>query len=116
MTDLHQAHLPNQPPHHCHRMGIPYFLKRTLSACYDLGQLSAVAPVLQISRPTLYKFMRQYNIRHTKYCEISDEELDATISDIKAEHPHVEEVMLNGHLRARDMVVQRHHLRDSEKG
>ncbi|KAJ7989925.1 hypothetical protein DPEC_G00309540, partial [Dallia pectoralis] len=25
-------------------MGIPYFLKRTLSACYDLGQLSAVAP------------------------------------------------------------------------
>ncbi|KAL7377442.1 hypothetical protein ABVT39_027911 [Epinephelus coioides] len=75
--------------------------------------LSEVASVLRISRPTLYKLMREYNIRRTKFSNISDEELDVTISEIKAEHPHVGEVMLNGHLRARNILVQRRHLRDS---
>ncbi|KAK0138682.1 hypothetical protein N1851_024773 [Merluccius polli] len=75
--------------------------------------LSEVASVLRISRPTLYKLMRVYNLRSTKFCNISDEELDATICEIKAEHPHVGEVMLNGHLRARNIVVQRRRLRDS---
>ena len=55
--------------------------------------------------------MRVYNIRRTKFCNLSDEELDATICEIKAEHPHVGEVMLNGHLRARNIVVQRRRLR-----
>lgn len=77
--------------------------------------LSEVASVLRISRPTLYKLMRDYNIRRTKFCTISNEELDATIRQIKAEHPHLGEVMLNGHLRARNIVVQRHCLRDSVK-
>uniref|UniRef100_A0A672GIA8 Integrase catalytic domain-containing protein n=1 Tax=Salarias fasciatus TaxID=181472 RepID=A0A672GIA8_SALFA len=72
-----------------------------------------VASVLRISRPTLYKLMRAYGIRHTKFSEISDQELDETIKDIKAEHPHVGEVMLKGHLRARNIVVQRHRLRAS---
>ena len=75
--------------------------------------LSEVASILRISRPTLYKLMRVYNIRRTKFCNLSDEELDATICEIKAEHPHVGEVMLNGHLRARNIVVQRRRLRDS---
>nr|XP_033488755.1 uncharacterized protein LOC117260783 [Epinephelus lanceolatus] len=75
--------------------------------------LSEVASVLRISRPTLYKLMREYNIRRTKFSNISDEELDVTISEIKAEHPHVGEVMLNGHLRARNILVQRRRLRDS---
>ena len=57
--------------------------------------------------------MRVYNIRRTKFCNLSDEESDATICEIKAEHPHVGEVMLNGHLRARNIVVQRRRLRDS---
>ena len=57
--------------------------------------------------------MRVYNIRHTKFCNISDEELHATICEIKAEHPHVGEVMLNGHLRARNIVVQCRRLRVS---
>ena len=55
--------------------------------------------------------MRVYNIRRTKICNLSDEELDAIICEIKAEHPHVGEVMLNGHLRARNIVVQRRRLR-----
>uniref|UniRef100_A0A3Q3FD54 Integrase catalytic domain-containing protein n=1 Tax=Labrus bergylta TaxID=56723 RepID=A0A3Q3FD54_9LABR len=77
--------------------------------------LSEVASVLRISRPTLYKLMREYNIRRTKFSNISDEELDATISEVKAEHPHVGEVMLNRHLRARNIIVQRRRLRDSIK-
>lgn len=77
--------------------------------------LSEVASVLQISRPTLYKLMREYNIRHTKVFNISDEEFDATICEIKAEHPHAGEVMFNGHLCARNIVVRRRRLRDSVK-
>ena len=77
--------------------------------------LSEVASVLRISRPTLYKLMRECNVRHTKFCNISDEELDTTICEIKVEHPHIGEVMLNGHLRTRNIVVQRRRLRDSVK-
>lgn len=71
-----------------------------------LGTLTKVAEVLQISRPTLYNLMREYNIRHTKFCNISDEELDATINEIKSEHSNAGEVMLIGHLRSKN-VVQR---------
>lgn len=59
--------------------------------------LTEVASVLGISRPTLYKLMCAYSIRHTKFSDISDKELDETNRDIKTEHPHVGEVMLNGH-------------------
>uniref|UniRef100_A0A667Y9I1 Integrase catalytic domain-containing protein n=1 Tax=Myripristis murdjan TaxID=586833 RepID=A0A667Y9I1_9TELE len=93
-----------------------FISKEDIEALLVLGiTLTEVASVLGISRPTLYKLMRAYSIRHTKFSDISDQELDETIRDIKAEHPHVGEVMLNGHLRARNIMVQRHRLRDSVK-
>lgn len=54
--------------------------------------------------------MQEYNIRDTKCCNISDEVLDATI---KEGHPYIGDVMLDGHLRARNIVVQRRRVRDS---
>uniref|UniRef100_A0A3B3HYF1 Integrase catalytic domain-containing protein n=1 Tax=Oryzias latipes TaxID=8090 RepID=A0A3B3HYF1_ORYLA len=69
---------------------------------------SETASILEISRPTLYKLMREYGIKHQKFSDISDQELDEVIRAIKSNHPHVGEVMLNGHLRARNSIVQRH--------
>uniref|UniRef100_A0A3P9IMN3 Integrase catalytic domain-containing protein n=1 Tax=Oryzias latipes TaxID=8090 RepID=A0A3P9IMN3_ORYLA len=77
--------------------------------------LSETASILEISRPTLYKLMREYGIKHQKFSDISDQELDEVICAIKSNHPHVGEVMLNGHLRARNIIVQRHRLRDSSR-
>lgn len=59
--------------------------------------------------------MREHNISRTKFVQFRDEELDSAVSQIKTEHPHVGEVMLNGHLRSRDIVVQRKRLRESIK-
>ncbi|XP_048878521.1 uncharacterized protein LOC125747369 [Brienomyrus brachyistius] len=77
--------------------------------------LTEVASVLVISRPTLYKYMQEYNIPQSKFSSIPDEELDAMINQIKSEHPHAGEVMLNGHLRSRGIIVQRRRLRESVK-
>ena len=41
----------------------------------------------------------------TMFVQLSDEELDSAVSQIKAEHPDVGEVMLNGHLRSRDIYL-----------
>lgn len=75
--------------------------------------MKEAASILGISRRTLYKLMREYHISRTKFVSITDEELDHAVSEIKTEHPHVGEVMLNGHLRSRNIVVQRNRLRDS---
>ncbi|KAF6732565.1 hypothetical protein FQA47_012866 [Oryzias melastigma] len=71
------------------------------------------ASILSVSRTTFYKLLKDYNIPASKYVSISDEQLDLTVSQIKTEHPNIGEVMLMGHLRARDIVVQRRRLRES---
>ena len=75
--------------------------------------MTEVASILCISRPTMYKLMREYNISTAKFAQCKDEQLDFATAYIKAEHTHVGEVMLNGHVRSRGMVVQRKQLRES---
>uniref|UniRef100_A0A3P9AY47 Integrase catalytic domain-containing protein n=1 Tax=Maylandia zebra TaxID=106582 RepID=A0A3P9AY47_9CICH len=65
------------------------------------------ASILSISRPTLYKLLQDYNISESKFNVISDHELDQIVSQIKTEHPNVGGVMLMGHLRSKNIVVQR---------
>ncbi|CAI5672224.1 uncharacterized protein LOC112846667 [Oreochromis niloticus] len=71
------------------------------------------ASILSISRPTLYKLLQDYNISVSKFNVISDHELEQIVSQIKTEHPHVGEVMLMGHLRSKNIVVQRWRVRES---
>ncbi|XP_023807452.1 uncharacterized protein LOC111946834 [Oryzias latipes] len=95
-------------------VGTTLISKEDIERLIFLGTtLSETASILEISRPTLYKLMREYGIKHQKFSDISDQELDEVIRAIKSNHPHVGEVMLNGHLRARNIIVQRHRLRDS---
>ncbi|XP_025761041.1 uncharacterized protein LOC112846032 [Oreochromis niloticus] len=71
------------------------------------------ASILSISMPTLYKLLQDYNISVSKFNVISDHELDQIVSQIKTEHPNVGEVMLMGHLRSKNIVVQRWRVRES---
>lgn len=59
--------------------------------------------------------MREHNISRTKFTTMSNEDLDSVVSEIITEHPQVGELMLNGHLRSRDIVVQRKRLREAVK-
>ncbi|XP_051945559.1 uncharacterized protein LOC127650936 isoform X1 [Xyrauchen texanus] len=71
------------------------------------------ASILSISRPTFYKLLQDYNMPTSKFKSISDQQLDIELSQIKTEHPNVGEVMLMGHLRSKNIVVQRQRVRDS---
>lgn len=71
------------------------------------------ASILSISRPTFYKLLQDHNIPTSKFKSISDQQLDLEVSHIKTEHPNVGEVMLMGHLRSKNIVVQRQRVRDS---
>nr|XP_055037209.1 mucin-5AC-like [Misgurnus anguillicaudatus] len=71
------------------------------------------ASILSISRPTFYKLLQDHNIPTSKFKSISDQQLDLKMSQIKTEHPNVGEVMLMGHLRSKNIVVQRQRLLDS---
>uniref|UniRef100_A0A8C6VTM3 Integrase catalytic domain-containing protein n=1 Tax=Nothobranchius furzeri TaxID=105023 RepID=A0A8C6VTM3_NOTFU len=74
---------------------------------------SEAASLLSVSRQTFYILLKDHNIPASKYVSISDEQLDTIISQIKTGHPNIGEVMLMGHLRSRDIVVQRRRLRES---
>ncbi|XP_060776375.1 uncharacterized protein LOC132885871 isoform X1 [Neoarius graeffei] len=71
------------------------------------------ASILSISRPTFYKLLQDFNIPTSKFNNITDQQLDLEVSQIRTEHPNVGEIMLMGHLRSKNIVVQRHRLRDS---
>ena len=71
-----------------------------------------VASLLGLSRPTVYKLMKDNNINPgNRYSGISDGELDNRLTRIKEAHPNVGEVMAAGHLRAQGINVTRAKLR-----
>ncbi|XP_034549223.1 uncharacterized protein LOC117819842 [Notolabrus celidotus] len=71
------------------------------------------ASILGVSRPTFYKLLQDFNIPTSKFNNISDQQLDLKVSQLKTEHPNVGEVMLMGHLRSINIVVQRRRVRES---
>ena len=55
-----------------------------------------VARLLGISRKTLYRRLKEYNIDTSTFTDLSESELDELLSNIKVEHPNYGEVMLQG--------------------
>lgn len=88
--------------------------KEELQNLLSLGVTkSQAASRLGISRTTLYNLMSKYRLQLSKYSSVTDEHLNAEILHIKAAHPNAGEVMVNGHLRSRCIIVQRHRLRQA---
>ena len=73
--------------------------------------ISRIAEDLRVSRPTVYKAMAEYNLHETRYSDISEADIQHAVSSIKGNHPNAGEVMLQGHLRAQGINVQRSKIR-----
>ena len=79
---------------------------------YGYGILvSYIVEDLQLSHPTVYKAMAEYNLQETRYSDISEADIQHAVSSIKGNHPNAGEVMLQGHLRAQQINVQRSKIR-----
>ncbi len=75
---------------------------------------SKISQLLGISRSTLYRRLNEEGVpNHVSYSDISDEQLDESIEDIKQTHPNDGERMMIGHLARRGIIVQRARLRAS---
>ena len=75
--------------------------------------ISKIAEALQISRPSVYKAMVMYDLNYNRYTYVNDDELQLTVRQIKTHHLNAGEVMVQGHLEARGIHVQRHRVRDA---
>ena len=69
---------------------------------------------LGVSRPTVYRLLKDAGIDYSKrFHEITNTELDRTVADIKVSHPNAEEINIMGHLRARNIRLQRNRVREA---
>ena len=57
--------------------------------------------------------MREFRINHSSFSDISDDQLRDIVNTIKEHHPRAGEVMVQGHLRAQGVHVQRERLRSA---
>ena len=86
--------------------------KSNWKGCYGYGILvSHIVEDLQVSHPTVYKAMAEYNLQENRYSDISEADIQHAVSSIKGNHPNAGEVMLQGHLRAQGINVQRSKIR-----
>ncbi len=73
-----------------------------------------IAQILGVSCATLYRRLDEEGVSRDRfYTDISDNELDRTIEEIKQRHPKDGEVLMAGHLTSRGMFVSRALLRAS---
>ena len=72
-----------------------------------------IARVLGVSRQTLYRRLKEYNIPCSDWSAISTVDLDHLLQEIKDNHPNAGEVMMNGYLVALGIRVPRSQLRES---
>ena len=65
-----------------------------------------------ISRTTLWRRLQSISYVRQRFSEISDADLYEEISTINTRYPHSGVIMVQGHLRAREIIVQRWRVRD----
>ena len=70
-----------------------------------------ISDIMGPSPKTLRRRAAEWGIE--AYSVVTDSELDEKVSKIKEEFPNSGEVMINGHLLAQNVHVQRQHLRNS---
>lgn len=75
--------------------------------------LSEIASALHVSRPTVYKAIRDYNINYKRFSDASEAEIRQAVEVISRSHPNAGESMVMGHLRARGFHVQRSRVRSA---
>ena len=67
-----------------------------------------IASMLDVSRATLYRRLKDAGIASNDRSHLSDAELDGLISSLKQDHPNDGEVLMQGHLVRMNIRVPRH--------
>ena len=75
--------------------------------------ISRIARKLEVSRPVVYNAIEQYNFNYTRYTDITKDGLQQMVASIKSNHPNAGEIMVQGHLVARGIAVQRDRVRSA---
>ena len=85
-----------------------------LQALLDVGfNVGQIAELLQVSKRTIERRLQEYGISARSYCEITDDELDAQVREIKLFYPNIGSKNLAGYLAARNIKIPRHRVRES---
>ena len=75
--------------------------------------ISKICQELHVSRPLIYKAIAKYGINYDRYTALYPDELLVAIREIKQNHPNAGEVMVQGHLEAKGIHVQREQIRNA---
>ena len=75
--------------------------------------VSEIASFFNVSRPVIYKVIREFQIDYSKFSDLPDDQLQEVVTSVKEHHPRAGEVMVQGHLRAQGVHVQRDRLRSA---
>ena len=74
----------------------------------------SMASILGVSRSTVARRMRDYALSASlKYCCISDNDLDDVVRSTSQQYPGCGHKMMQGHLKARGIVLQQQRMRES---
>ena len=73
--------------------------------------ISRIARELEVSRPVVYNAIERHNINYTRYIHITKDGRLQMVASIKSNHPNAGEIMVPGHLVAREIDVQRNRVR-----
>jgi len=72
-----------------------------------------ISEMLGISRMTLFRFRRNYNMTNESQQSITDHQLRAIVSELRLDMPNVGETLVMGHLRASGYSVTRERMRQA---
>ena len=74
--------------------------------------VSSIAELLGVCRSTVNRRMREWDLSVARrYADINDAELDRTVLEIKRGFPDAGYSMMDGLLRSRGIIIQRHRIR-----
>ena len=70
-----------------------------------------ISEMLGVSRMTIYRYRRDFNMINETHQTLTDHQLRAIITELRSEIPSIGETMVMGHLRARGYSVTRERMR-----
>lgn len=73
--------------------------------------ISRIAREFDASRPLIYDAMKRYGINWSKYTNLEQDSLQQKVATIKTHHLNAGEIMVQGHLVAEGVHVQRDRIR-----
>ena len=88
--------------------------KEQLEALLDVGfNVGQIAGMLQVGKRTIERRMSQFGVSARSFSDISNDDLDSVVREIKLFYPNLGSKSLAGHLASRNIKVPRARIRDS---